>query len=61
MRYLAELEYITIVPVIIEANSEAEVRTLVDEGNSTEGLGVEDHGDPTPLPPKLRSVKSLGD
>ena len=61
MRYLVELEYTTIVPIVVEANSEAEVRAFPQQDASTGELSFETHGDPVPQPPRLLSVKPLGD
>ena len=61
MRYLIELEYITIVPAVVEADSEAEVRIFAQQDGPTEELSFEVYGDPAPQPPRLLSVKPLGD
>ena len=61
MKFLLQIAYTTIVPLTVEADSEAEVRALIDQGGPVEALGVEDEGDPSPLPPRLHSLEPRED
>ncbi|SDK51758.1 hypothetical protein SAMN05216212_2532 [Microbulbifer yueqingensis] len=59
MRFLVELAFTTVTPFTVDAESEAELRKLIEEGGSSNPLFLQPDGDPRPQPPQLQRVKPL--
>jgi hypothetical protein len=57
MRFLIEVEFLTIVPLVIEAESPEGALSALRDSADCERL----HGDPVPQPPTVKSITELGE